>query len=82
MHGNVFSSSPAAICTHGSVRLVDDMGRSTEGRVEYCNNGEWGTVCHYGWSVQNAVVVCRQLGHNTFGGYFSILHGHLNYRHD
>ena len=58
-------------CTEGSVRLVDDIGRIsvyTEGRVEYCNNGVWGTVCHFGWDSLDATVVCRQLGLNTFGG--------------
>ena len=35
--------------------------------MEYCNNGVWGTVCRSGWGAPDATVVCRQLGHSTFG---------------
>ena len=48
------------------IRLVDGR-RADEGRVEYCYNGDWGTICHHLWDHNAAEVVCRELELPTEG---------------
>ena len=43
------------------MRLVDGTHESN-GRVEICHNGIWGSVCsNTKWDIQDATVVCKQL---------------------
>lgn len=47
--------------TEASLRLAGGQDNSA-GRVEIFLSGEWGTVCNSGWSLEEAKVVCRELG--------------------
>ena len=76
--GNVVPSN----CTDGDLRLAGGSA-DYEGRVETCVNRAWGTVCsqsspyyHYyysNWQQTDAMVVCRQLGHQELGRFIIIL---------
>ena len=60
MHGH-------AGCVTGDLRLAGTGSSSMQGRVELCNNNQWGTVCDDSWGDQDAQVVCTQLGYSSSG---------------
>ena len=49
------------VCEDGDVRLRGGSNEF-EGRVEFCYNEVWGSVCDNSWTTNDANVVCRQLG--------------------
>ena len=58
-------------CSHGELRIAsrsdDSNALSSEGRLELCLNGVWGTICDAKYGTRDAQVACRQLGYEAEG---------------
>ena len=56
----------APVCNDNDIRLVG-TDTPTQGRLEVCLYGVWGSVCDDQWTERNSEVVCRQLGYENSG---------------
>ena len=66
VQGSLYIMHAAPVCNDNDVQLVG-TDTPTQGRLEVCLYGVWGTVCDDGWTDRNSEVVCRQLGYENSG---------------
>lgn len=54
-------------CLDGELRLVNGSLQE-EGVIEICRDGAFSTMCSSNWTVDDSVMVCRQLGYYSNRG--------------
>ncbi|XP_026208372.1 deleted in malignant brain tumors 1 protein-like [Anabas testudineus] len=69
-HNCDHSEDAGVVCSGVPIRLVGSTLLS--GRVEIYYNNIWGTACDNGWDLNDASVVCRELGYGAALGAFSL----------
>ena len=62
-----------SVCNDGDITLTGGQS-PTEGIVEICFGGIWGSICDNGWDERDARVACRQLGYNHGYGMCTSFH--------
>ncbi|XP_028395740.1 deleted in malignant brain tumors 1 protein-like [Dendronephthya gigantea] len=74
VHNCRHSEDAGVNCFGPSIRLKGPSSSNGVGRVEIFYSGKWGTVCDDQWDINDAQVVCRQLGYQKA---FMALQGNL-----
>ena len=68
IHNVILADMAPDSCTEGSVTVVSDANNSSLQLVEMCSSeGVWSSVCDYDWTMEDATVVCRELGYSSLG---------------
>ncbi|XP_071502519.1 scavenger receptor cysteine-rich domain-containing group B protein-like [Diadema antillarum] len=62
IHDCSHEEDAGVVCDDTRIRMVDGE-YPDEGRVEVFYGGTWGTICTHEWSIEDAHVFCKQLGH-------------------